>query len=187
MAKTNSRGKQKSKKSKDNTQQNTVDFEQEIQDLTATVEKLEAEKDGMETKMKKALADYMNLEKNIDKRIELRLDEMKLKVARYLLDIMDDLYYGMETGKEFNADECVTAWMEGIRNSYEKMQKTLEVLGVEIIEVNVGDNFDSSTHEAIGTVSEGKNGTIHEVVQPGYIMGENVVRPARVVVSQNNK
>ncbi len=147
---------------------------------------LEKENVEIENKMKKALADYINLEKSMDRKLEIRLDEMKLKVARNLLELMDDFYYGIEAGKEFKADECVTAWMSGITNSFEKMKKTLDVLGVEMIGVKVKEKFDSSKHEAIGIVQEGENDTIHEIVQPGYVMGENIVRPVRVIVSKIN-
>ncbi len=163
------------------------DFEKKIKDLANTIDKVEDEKLEVENKLKKALADYANLEKGIDKRVEIKLEEMKLKVAKDLLEIMDDFYYAIEAGKKFNADECVTSWMSGITNSYEKMKKTLEILGVEMIEANVGDAFDSSRHEAVGIVKEGKNDTIHEILQPGYVMGDNVVRPVRVVVSKIDK
>jgi molecular chaperone GrpE len=163
------------------------DFEKKIEDLVHTIDEVEDEKLDIENKLKKALADYANLERNIEKRVETRLEEMKLKVAKNLLEIMDDFYYAIEAGKEFKADECVTSWMSGITNSYEKMAKTLEILGVEMIEVKIGDIFNHSQHEAVGIVKEGENDTIHEILQPGYVMGENTVRPVRVIVSKVDK
>jgi molecular chaperone GrpE len=51
----------------------------------------------------------------------------------------------------------------------------------------VGERFDPSVHEAVATTEHSPagaaRGTVVEVYQPGYRLGENIIRPARVVVA----
>ena len=63
--------------------------------------------------------------------------------------------------------------------------ETLKRYGVERLEAQ-GQPFDPNHHEAVGFIVDGKTPADHvaEVVQTGYMDGERVLRPARVVVSR---
>lgn len=160
------------------------DLENKIEELALTIDKVEDEKLEIENKMKKALADYINLERGLDKRLNVMMDHMKLKVAKNLIEMMDDFYYAIEASKNLELDEKNKAWLDGIIRTIEKMKNTLDEMGIVLMDVKKGDKYDVSKHEALGIVKEGENDTIHEVLQPGYTIGENVVRPARVIVSK---
>jgi molecular chaperone GrpE len=62
--------------------------------------------------------------------------------------------------------------------------KALKEIGFEQYMPEKGQEFDGEIHEAVATVPEGKKGKIYDIVQPGYILNDSVVRPARVVVSK---
>lgn len=158
------------------------ELEKKVQKLAYIIDKVEDEKLEVENKLKKALADYINLESGINKRVEMKLEQEKLILARNLIEIMDDFFYALQAGKNLKMDEATKSWVNGINSTIEKMRKVLESLGVEMMDVGKNTKFDMSKCEAIGTVKEGKENMIHEVAQPGYTMGEHIVRPARVIV-----
>jgi len=64
------------------------------------------------------------------------------------------------------------------------LRETLKRNGIESIDPK-GEKFDPNRHEALSTMpAEGvESGTVVEVMQKGYVLNEQVIRPARVVVS----
>jgi molecular chaperone GrpE len=64
------------------------------------------------------------------------------------------------------------------------LRETLKRHGVEAVDPK-GDKFDPNRHEALSTqpVEGTESGTVVEVLQKGYVLGEQLIRPARVVVS----
>jgi molecular chaperone GrpE len=138
----------------------------------------------LENQLKKALADYANLERDLDKRIEVRSLQMKLQIARTLMNVLDDVSLATEAGKKLQLADDAKAWADGISATLMDVEKAVSEFGIVRMETKAGDMYDSSMHEAVGTVNEGEKGKIHEVIQPGYLLGEVVVRPARVIVAQ---
>lgn len=138
----------------------------------------------IESKMMKALADYANLERDMVKRNDIALGQLKVGVAREIITIIDDVNYAIKAKEALNINEEVQTWIDGLLATLNKLNKSLEVLGITSMECNVGEIFNSSLHEAVGVVYEGAPGTIAQVVQQGFVIGEerNVVRPARVIV-----
>lgn len=141
----------------------------------------------LENKLKKALSDYTNLERDIDKRVEQRIVMQKMAIAREMMGLLDSMTLAVGTRKNLKLEGDVVAWADGISAILSQMEKVLIGLGVTKMDVKSGDSFDSSVHEALGMVSEGEKGKIHEVVFNGYVLGEYVVRPARVIVCQGKK
>jgi molecular chaperone GrpE len=68
---------------------------------------------------------------------------------------------------------------------FRSLRDSLGRQGVEAVDPK-GEKFDPTVHEALSTVAaEGvESGTVVEVLQKGYRLGEQLVRPARVVVSE---
>jgi molecular chaperone GrpE len=158
------------------------ELEKKVQELAFLIDEVEDEKLEVENKLKKALADYINLEGGINRRVEAKLEQEKLILARDLIEVIDDFYYALQAGRNLKMDDATKSWIEGIKSTIEKNRKILEKLGVKMMDIKKNTDFDMSKCEAIGTVTEGKQNTIYEVAQPGYIMGDHVVRPARVIV-----
>jgi len=161
-----------------------VQLEEEIRQLALTIDKVEDEKQQIENQMKKALADYQNLERAMDKRMDMKSIQLRKHIAQDLLILMDDVQYGLNAVTELTIGDDVQAWIQGLVDTMSKMKTVLESLDIQVTQVNVGDQFDSGIHEAIAVVDQGKENTVVEIVQPGYVMGEMVIRPARVVVSK---
>jgi molecular chaperone GrpE len=138
----------------------------------------------IQNQLKKALADYANLERDLDKRIESRSVQMKLQIAMTLMNVLDDVSLAVAASQSLTLNDEAKAWLEGVKATLSHVEKAVSEFGIVKMEVNKGDQFNSSVHEALGTVNEGEKGKIHEVIQPGYVLGEIVVRPARVIVQQ---
>ena len=152
-----------------------------IDDRTREIETLKHDKVDLEEKLKKSLADYQNLTKEMKKRLDFEENMVRIKVLREIIGIADDI----DVAVDHIEDE--KGWREGIGLILEKFRTVIENIGAELIECKEGDRFDASIHEAIGVVNEGDDGHIAKVIQNGYRLGDVVVRPTRVIVSKINK
>jgi molecular chaperone GrpE len=156
----------------------------EKQDSTQKIKDLQEEVERLDSKLKGVLADYQNLRKEMDKRLDFERNMIRTDLLKSVIELADDI----DVAIDHVEDE--KGWREGITMILEKFRKTMKDMGAEIIKCKPGDKFDSKVHEAVGIAKEGDNGTIHKVVQNGYRVGDVVIRPARVIVnkiSTNNK
>lgn len=112
---------------------------------------------------------------------------MKRDLASDLLEVADDMRFGKEAGEKMELDDNVKNWMEGMFGTLTKVEKALEIMEIKSMQVEIGTKFDSALHEAIGVVDEGEDGTVHQVVQQGYLIDDIVIRPARVLVNKASK
>ncbi len=81
--------------------------------------------------------------------------------------------------------EQVKSWVEGIKQIEKQFESVLQNYGISQIEVSVGDQFDPTKHEALMSEdSEHPADTITGVIDPGYMLHEKVLRPAKVKVSK---
>ena len=173
------------KKQKDISQKNKEEeLEKKIRELALTIDEVEDEKLIVENQLKKALADYHNLRKNSEKRDEMRFFQVKRKLFEDLIPSLDAVRMAIKTGEEIKFEEKSESWKEGVIAVLEKINRSMEEIGLQQYVPVRGDSFDNEIHEAIATVEEGEKGKIYDVVQPGYILDEKVIRPARVVVSK---
>jgi molecular chaperone GrpE len=102
----------------------------------------------------------------------------KISVAREVIDAVDNLERALEA-----ADDGA-GLREGVEMVLSGLRETLTRNGIEVIDPE-GEKFDPNRHEALSTMPvEGtESGTVVEVMQKGYALGDQLVRPARVVVS----
>ena len=159
-------------------------LEREIQKLALAIDKVEDEKLEIQNQLKKALADYHNLLKNSEKREELRFFQTKKSLCEEIIPTLDALMLAKESSKDIKLDEKNKSWFEGILAILDGINGSLENIGLKQYIPSKGDTFSTDLHEAIATVEQGKKGEIYEVVQPGYMLNEIVIRPSRVVVSK---
>jgi molecular chaperone GrpE len=105
-------------------------------------------------------------------------ERAKANLVRELLPVVDNLERALATA---NPEEDHLA--EGVRLVHVELVNTLERNGIRAFDP-AGEPFDPTVHEAI-SMREGENGSglVLDVVEKGYKLGDNVIRPARVVVS----
>ena len=102
--------------------------------------------------------------------------------VKYFLPLMDDLQRALEAIEKSNDLEALR---EGVKLIAQKFRETLKKQNVKEIEA-LGLELDTDHHEAVARFQAGeeKKGKIVDVVQPGYKMGDKVLRFAKVVVGE---
>lgn len=124
---------------------------------------------SLEASLKRALADYQNLERRV---LNERSDLMKYsnrELLKVLLPSFDNLYLA----EKYIQDE-------GIKLTVKKLTANLEEAGVKRIELE-NKKFDPNTMECIEVVDGEKDMVISEV-RPGFMLFDKVIRPAQVKV-----
>lgn len=133
--------------------------------------KLEAKIVELEENWKRALADYQNLEKRVDRTKTERLKMGNAELLGRLLPLLDDL----ERAQEHLDDD-------GLKMVTDKFNQLLEEEGVVLIKAE-GERFNPEAMEAVEMVP-GKKDRVVEVVQKGYRLEDRVLRPAQVKVGK---
>ncbi|HUC95946.1 MAG TPA: nucleotide exchange factor GrpE [Candidatus Saccharimonadia bacterium] len=124
-------------------------------------------------------ADSTNLRRRHEQEISGLKDYLKIDIIRQLLPVIDNFERSLKhVPKDLETNEYVA----GIKSIIKQFEKVITELGVTKIDT-VGYEFNPSLHEAI-SMEEG-NGDIEIIsqeLQPGYKLGDNVIRPAIVKV-----
>jgi molecular chaperone GrpE len=123
------------------------------------------------------------------------------RLVKELLPVLDDLERALEAAKRPDApvhgsgspiredrvdvpatDDAASKLEEGVRFVHRNLADALTREGLSEIETN--GRFDPHVHEALlSQPSEAEEGSVIDVVQKGYRLGDRVLRPARVVVA----
>ncbi len=148
------------------------------QDIDALLAEAHKERDEYLELAQRTKADFENFRKRMSAEVEAAQVRGKVAVAREVIDAVDNLERALEAaGEGEGLAEGVTMVLGGLR-------ETLSRNGVDVVDPK-GERFDPTRHEALSTqpVEGAESGTVVEVLQKGYVLGEQLVRPARVVVS----
>jgi len=96
------------------------------------------------------------------------------------LDVLDNLDRALDSAADRPNDPLV----QGVALVRQQFLATLDGLGVKRLEP-VGQPFDPARHEAVTSVAGGAAapGTVVGIVKPGYLIGDEVLRPAQVAVA----
>jgi molecular chaperone GrpE len=136
--------------------------------------------ENLENQLKKALADYQNLEKRI---AEEKANWIKLATRGFILRILPTLDH-LDTALKGAKDSGDTSsWLNGIELAVGEFRKALQEEGLEPVGC---ESFDPNFHEAIG-VSDGPEGKIIDVAQMGYTLNGKLIRPAKVIVGKQKE
>ena len=111
------------------------------------------------------------------------LKSTKTDVVINYLPVHDDLRRALDTVSE-HEEIAEHQWVEGIHIVLRKLWGALEASGVEEIEAD-GRSFDPRLHEAVSSAA-GPEGQVVAVVQTGYVLDGQVVRPAMVLVGNGD-
>jgi len=123
-------------------------------------------------------ADFDNFKKRA---VRERIEYVALaneRLVKDLLPILDDLERALDAVGEHNEASVE----EGVRLVHRSLAQLLERNGVK--QISTEGKFDPHVHEALlSQPSEAEEGSVIDVVQKGYTIGDRVVRPARVVIA----
>ena len=139
---------------------------------------LEAERDERLNDLKRVAADFENYRKRVARDQESLAARAHERLVKELLPVLDDLERALAAAEEHEEGKLE----EGVRLVHRALRDALRREGLAEIETN--GRFDPHVHEALlSQPSEAEEGSVLEVVQKGYRLGDHVVRPARVVVA----
>ena len=158
-------------------------LERDLEELAAKAEKADAYLElAQRTK-----ADFENYRKRATREAAAAQERGITKLAKELLPAVDNLDRALEAAKTTDGapqDNGTATLVSGIKLVHKDVIAALARAGIESFSPE-GEKFDPQLHEAIAqTPVEGaESGTVVEVYQRGYRLGEVVIRPARVVVA----
>lgn len=157
-------------------------------EIHALIEALNAENANLKDKALRTLADMENLRRRTEKEIADSRLYAVTNFARDILSVADNVRRGLESvpaDVAAAADGPFKALIEGIELTERDLLKTLERHGVKKLEPK-GERFDPNRHQAMFEVPDESlpHGTVTQVVQAGYVIGDRPLRPALVGVSK---
>jgi molecular chaperone GrpE len=146
-------------------------------------ETLRRERDEAQEKWLRALAELDNLRKRTRREIVDVRRFAQADALRGFLDILDNLERALQSNAGAADTGAPDPLREGIDLTRQRFRSVLQEQGVTAIEA-LGLHLDPLVHEAVGQLPRegGESGTIIEVAQAGYRLGELVLRPARVII-----
>lgn len=157
-------------------------------DVFAIIDALNAENAQLKDKALRTMADMENLRRRTEKEVVDARTYAVSSFARDMLTVADNMRRGIESvpqEQRTSADGALKTLLEGVELTERDLLKTLEKYGIKQIDPQ-GQRFDPNLHQAMFEVEDTSvtTGTVVQVVQAGFVIGERVLRPALVVVSK---
>ncbi len=166
-----------------------ADFGNEAQaKLKALRNKLKAcEVDKMEhlAGWQRAKADLVNYKKEVAAGFERERTRAAETIITDLLAVVDSFGMAMKGQAWQNVDRN---WRMGVEHIHAQLMNVLREHGLETFG-KAGDAFDPNIHESVSTASvtdHAQDHMIHEIIQPGFMLHDKLIRPAKVVVAVYN-
>jgi molecular chaperone GrpE len=152
------------------------------------LENLYAENAGLKDKMLRTLAEMENLRRRTDKEVADAKTYGVTAFARDMLVFADNLRRALDSipaEVRAGADGPLKSIVEGIELTERDFLSRLARHGVRKLEPQ-GQKFDPNMHEALFEVPDASvpNGTVVQVVEQGFAIGDRVLRPAKVGVAR---
>ena len=156
-------------------------LEQELEGLDARLAEAETKRDEYLDDLRRVAADFDNFRKRVAREQESIVSRAGERLVRELLPVLDDLERALEAAAEHEEAKLE----EGVRLVERRLREVLT--GAGLVEIPTEGRFDPHVHEALlSQPAEADEGTIIQVLQKGYELGDHVIRPARVVISDGS-
>ena len=165
--------------SEETTGSEQAETEKAIAELEERIELLQRERDEYLDDLKRVAADFDNYRKRMQRDQAALVVRAHERLVKELLPVLDDLERALVAAEEHEEARLE----DGVRLVHRELRTSLSKEG--LFEIETDGEFDPHVHEALLTQpSEEGDGVILQVIQKGYRLGDRVLRPARVVVSQ---
>ncbi|MEX0680901.1 MAG: nucleotide exchange factor GrpE [Balneolales bacterium] len=148
------------------------------------VEELQEELEQARNSMLRKAAELDNFKKRTQKERQRIFEEAKSEAVSSFLPIREDLKRSLEAMEDRKVEK---GFLEGLKLVMDNFDRVLAQFDVEPIE-ETGIPFDVDMHDAMLTqsVDDGsvESNTVIQILEPGYRMGDRVIKHAKVIVSQ---
>jgi molecular chaperone GrpE len=159
----------------ENAQQEEEVVEQEV-DALAEVTR---ERDVYLDDLQRLKAEFDNYRKRAARDQESLVARAHERLVKELLPVLDDLGRALEAAEQHEEAKLE----DGVRLVHRQLSDVLAKEG--LTEIETDGAFDPHVHEALlAQPSDAEPGTVIEVLQKGYFLGDHVLRPARVIIAQ---
>src|SRR5215213_3598505 len=184
-------------------EERVLELEERVAGLEQELEAVTAERDERLGDLQRVAADFDNYRKRALRDQESLVARAHERLVKELLPVLDDLERALEAAKRPEAPVRDSGSAEGVRGNRVEVSPTSDGAskleeGVRLVHRNLADalareglseietngRFDPHVHEALlSQPSKAEEGSVIDVVQKGYRLGDRVLRPARVVVA----
>jgi molecular chaperone GrpE len=159
----------------ENAQQEDEVVEEEV-DMLAEVTR---ERDVYLDNLQRLKAEFDNYRKRAARDQESLVARAHERLVKELLPVLDDLGRALEAAEQHEEAKLE----DGVRLVHRQLSDVLAKEG--LTEIETDGAFDPHVHEALlAQPSDAEPGTVIEVLQKGYRLGDHVLRPARVIIAQ---
>lgn len=129
----------------------------------------------------RALADYQNLKKESEEQQRALADYVKMQLFHDFVPVIDMFDRALSA---VPADLEGNDWVTGIQHIKKRFDEFFENNGIQKIDA-LGHPFDPDMHDAVGEEeSEEKSGVVIKEISAGYMQGEKVLVPAKVIIAK---
>jgi molecular chaperone GrpE len=140
---------------------------------------LARERDDYLDNLQRLKAEFDNYRKRAAREQENLIARAHERLVKELLPVLDDLTRALEAAEKHEESKLE----EGVRLVHRQLAQILEKEG--LAEIETEGVFDPHVHEALlSQPSDAESGSVIEVLQKGYRLGDRVLRPARVIVAE---
>ena len=145
-----------------------------------SVERLQTDLAEQKDKFIRLYSEFENFRRRTAKEKLDLIQSANEQLIKTLLPVIDDFDRAEKSFRDKNDKE-----LEGFFLIHSKFKKVLEQSGVKIMDVKAGSDFNADLHEAITQIpapDETLKGKVVDVIEPGYVLNDKVIRFAKVVV-----
>lgn len=153
--------------------------------VEADLDELLGQRDEYLDLAKRTKADFENYRKRMGAEVQAAAGRGKAEVLRDVLPVLDDLERALQAAGLDPEGDSEDGLAHGVLLVFRSLRETLTRNGIEAVEPT-GEKFDPNLHEALSKqpADGAEAGTVIETMQKGYRLGEQLIRPARVVVAE---
>jgi molecular chaperone GrpE len=142
---------------------------------------LARERDEFLKRLQRAVADYQNLQKRVERFREAARLETVRSLAEAILPVADSLSLAVEAAQQTEGADGIVEGLEIVTREFSGALQSLDIRPIEA----VGEPFDPHYHEAVLQEPAGSSppNTVVRELKKGFMLGDTVIRPAQVVVA----
>lgn len=146
------------------------------------IAKLNAALEATKEEMLRQLAEAQNIQRRLRSQMEQDRKYAVESLVRDLVPVLDNFERSLNAAEGGASPEAV---IDGIRAMQKSLVRVLEPVGLVRVS-SVGEPFDPEKHEALATVEteDVPPDTVTDEIEPGYVLADRLIRPARVRVSK---
>ena len=159
--------------------------EQVEHDLDALLKDTKRERDEYLELAQRTKADFENFRRRMSTEVQAAGARGKAELIREVVPVLDDLERALQSAGLDPEGDSPDGLAHGVLLVFRSLREALTRNGIEALDPK-GEKFDPQWHEALSSqpADGAEPGTVIEVMQKGYRLGEQLVRPARVVVAE---